>query len=119
MTNEGNPETNGTHGPAWYDVKRLWRHLEGKYGTRVVISTDCTGRDLSSSGLRVTARFQSGSEAYGCGSYGRAHGDYASKTMSAAYWVALFKLDLDAERRIAEAVALKQVPLLSEAETMV
>jgi len=93
--------------------------LEGKYGSRIELTSGLSGQKGNKRGLRVTARFLLFPSSFGCASYGSAHDAYGSKTMSAAYWHALHKLQIAEDERRADEMRPAQEMLFSEAETMV
>lgn len=109
-------DAEGQRGPGWYDVTSYVRAMEKQYGMHLVLFVEKTGLGNKSWGLRVTAAFAEVPEIFGCGSYGPAHPGNGQKSMSAAMYHALLKLDHEMSIYWIKAHQALQLPLPSESD---
>jgi len=111
MALRGGNTQEGERGPGWYDVNRFLRAMEKQYGVRVGLVVEPSGVGGKDWGLRVTAAMANIPGVQGCGSYGPAHPGNGQKTLAAAAYHALLRLDIEVSKYWLKAPELLQNPL--------
>jgi hypothetical protein len=88
----------GERGPGWFDVYDYAKALEEHWHSKVEWEIHTTVSVNNRWGIHITARLKAYPVRFGTAGFGTAYGGSGQKTMSAALWHALYRLDADMAR---------------------